>query len=450
MRSTVSDQESQSTLDAVHKLTPSQLANTADTRVVQTLSRIGQCFTLFCVRVGLFVMFVCILDLFAAIGLWITGALPPDTEATSADSRRLADGYHNAPWTSAYYQELGTMRMQWHPYSYWLGLPHSGRSFNIGPDGLRITWRGRNPTSRCTKPTRIFMFGGSTTFGDGARDDYTVPSWLQKILDDTPYCTEVTNFGQEGYVSSQELLLLLEQLRVKNTPDLVVFYDGINDSETAWLEGRAGVTWDETVRKNEFNITNRYYRENRDRLYQTAFYIFAMDSSLGRTAKLILKALSPKGFRLMKGKLIGSGLASEDGSTADIKLAADVIRNYLANRAIVEALARKFGYQELFYWQPTLFDKPHLTPYERAMLRANADTFRPIIETVYTQMERIATQNGIMDISGIFHDATQPYYVDTFHLNEDGNRVIAQRMSRDVLRFLAERSIWHKASPSAG
>ena len=75
-----------------------------------------------------------------------------------------------------------------------------------------------------------------------------------------------------------------------------------------------------------------------------------MDSSLGRTAKLILKALSPKGFRLMKGKLIGSGLASEDGSTADIKLAADVIRNYLANRAIVEALARKFGYQELFDW----------------------------------------------------------------------------------------------------
>ena len=89
------------------------------------------------------------------------------------------------------------------------------------------------------------MFGGSTTFGDGARDDYTVSSWLQKILDDTPYCTEVTNFGQEGYVSSQELLLLLEQLRIKNTPDLVVFYDGINDSETAWLEGRAGVTWDE-------------------------------------------------------------------------------------------------------------------------------------------------------------------------------------------------------------
>jgi hypothetical protein len=53
-------------------------------------------------------------------------------------------------------------------------------------------------------------------WGEGARDDETKPSWIQKLPDAENMCAEVTNMGQDGYVSTQEALLLGEQLRMGN------------------------------------------------------------------------------------------------------------------------------------------------------------------------------------------------------------------------------------------
>ena len=97
------------------------------------------------------------------------------------------------------------------------------------------------------------MFGDSTIFGEGARDDYTIPSQLRRMLEAASYCAKVTNFGQDAYVSSRELLMPQVQLRRGKLPDLATFYDGINDSESARMQGEAGLAFYEESRRKEFN-----------------------------------------------------------------------------------------------------------------------------------------------------------------------------------------------------
>src|SRR6202035_4072960 len=104
--------------------------------------------------------------------------------------------------------------------------PYRSRYFNIGNQGLRVTVGAKPLAGVQDHPIRIFMFGGSTMWGEGARDPYTIPSWLQGMLNASPRPVQVTNYGQDAYVNTQEMLALFEQLRKGNVPDIAIFYDG--------------------------------------------------------------------------------------------------------------------------------------------------------------------------------------------------------------------------------
>ena len=158
------------------------------------------------------------------------------------DWRAAADGYQNAPWAPAYFADLSGFSVRWQPFVYWLGAPYQSRYLNIDENGVRQTF-GAGPWQRSQHDAiRIFTFGGSTMWGEGSRDDYTIASWLQRFIYQTPYRVGITNLGQDAYVSTQEVLLLLEQLQKGNIPDIAVFYDGFNDSGSAMSSGTAGVT----------------------------------------------------------------------------------------------------------------------------------------------------------------------------------------------------------------
>lgn len=119
---------------------------------------------------------------------------------------------------------------QIHP---WTGLTlrhFRGRFLNIDTNGFRYT----TPPAEADadKPSlRIWMFGGSTLFGWGLADDYTLSSQLQSILQETirDRQIQVSNFGIPWYYSSHELALLSDQLRVFDPPDMIIFLDGLNE-----------------------------------------------------------------------------------------------------------------------------------------------------------------------------------------------------------------------------
>ncbi len=93
------------------------------------------------------------------------------------------------------------------------------------------------PTRACpnigaTQRLVVWMFGGSTMRGSTDDNDKTIPSYLSAALNraDGP-CYDITNFGENSFNSLLESKYLEKQL-IENPqhPDLIVFYDGVNDS----------------------------------------------------------------------------------------------------------------------------------------------------------------------------------------------------------------------------
>ena len=91
----------------------------------------------------------------------------------------------------------------------------------------------RSPEFLKEKPEntyRIFVLGGSSTFGVGVLDNQTYPFFLQKLYDETNlgFNVEVFNTGWVSWSSTQETKLIKKSL-VNYEPDLFIVYDGIND-----------------------------------------------------------------------------------------------------------------------------------------------------------------------------------------------------------------------------
>ena len=91
----------------------------------------------------------------------------------------------------------------------------------------------RGPEISEDKPSntfRVFVVGGSTTYGTGVNDANTITSLLQKKLDEKNYTQtiEVINAGFSGARSVEEIKLIKEKL-LDFAPDLIIAYDGYND-----------------------------------------------------------------------------------------------------------------------------------------------------------------------------------------------------------------------------
>ena len=113
--------------------------------------------------------------------------------------------------------------------SYWQIYPDQHyEHVNINSFGFR------GPEISMEKPAdtfRIFVVGGSTTFGSAATsDDNTVPGYLQKKFDmaDLGLNVEVINAGTVGAYSKTEAPFVKDVLFDFN-PDLIIVFDGWND-----------------------------------------------------------------------------------------------------------------------------------------------------------------------------------------------------------------------------
>ena len=147
-------------------------------------------------------------------------------------SRQRAVLYGDEPMDrippGGYWDEFkASNRSDYHPYYIWRRKPFAGEFINVGPDGIRATQNPDHPAGAEVKS--VWCFGGSTTWGTGARDRYTVPAILSRLLNAGGEHYDVVNCGESGYVMLQEVTYLMTRLARGERPDLVVFYDGLND-----------------------------------------------------------------------------------------------------------------------------------------------------------------------------------------------------------------------------
>ena len=361
-----------------------------------------------------------------------------DSSAAKAvvDHRAEADTYSHAGWPSLYYKELAdSSTAQWASYVYWKKAPFRGQYINVDRQGNRVTWSADVAAPMSNDDVNILMLGGSTVWGIGSRDEFTIPSLLAKKLAERGVRARVTNLGQIGYVSTQDVTALLLEVQKGNDPDIVIFYNGFNDIFSAYQQGKAGLPQNEFHRVQDFN-------SRMPKATTLHWEIVAKDLSTVRAAKALLhrvgamksaQASAPNQGEMVDGPAVGQAEA----------LARDVVEVYRVNVENAKALAAHFGFKVLFYWQPTLFEKLHLTAYEQTEKRAQRK-FQSFFEETYRTMR---TRNLAPSKVGLFHDLSRiffetpaPLFVDWCHIGETGNALIADRMMTDVWPMVQRRA----------
>ena len=183
-----------------------------------------------------------------------------------------------------------------------------------------------HPVEKDAKPPiKILMLGGSSLWGFGARDDLTIPSLIARGLHERGVRAEIRNLAEIGYVSTQEMVALVRELQAGYRPDLVLFYDGVNDTTSALLEGKPTLTTNEINRVREFNLL-----QSPGRLTAALAWNLVKDSGSFRLAQ----SLSRRFGR-------GPAVAYPSRSEQELGLLADgVVEGYLANVRLVEALGK--------------------------------------------------------------------------------------------------------------
>jgi len=116
------------------------------------------------------------------------------------------------------------------------------------------------------------------------------------------------------------------------------------------------------------------------------------------------------------------------------ELGREVIAIYLANVRLARLLAREYGFQALFFWQPVITTKRCKTPDEQRWLNDYTDEperRRLLYEAILAQRRHcpeLVNAPDCFDLSAVFDDCADPVYIDLYHLSEAGNSAVAEAM----------------------
>ncbi|HEV2350293.1 MAG TPA: SGNH/GDSL hydrolase family protein [Terriglobia bacterium] len=300
------------------------------------------------------------------------------------------------------------------PFRIW-GMEEShGKYINVDKTEMgarRRTFNPLQPGCESRQAQKVWVFGASTTWGYGTPDFETIPSNLSKNLNSASgNCVEVSNLGVDGYNTNQEVVYLIQQLKAGGLPDAVVFFDGYADAYVGTLgPGLPSTHWDydEIKAKQQSTVINWP-----DLVKRSSFLSF-MDRLRMR-------------LRRSQGTLSDQERAARVKSTMD---------NYELNLALVRVLAREYGFDAFFFWQPyVLYGKKPLVLFEQNMLDDRA------IHDVYKEADRRAAETGkFIFLGGVFDRVKEPVYIDSVHLGPLGNEIIAGAIAAQIQPALLNR-----------
>lgn len=347
----------------------------------------------------------------------------PSETPVERDLRYVNDGRENLPyyqtqdWSKDYWREYhaawDNRQLPFEPYLIWRNQPFEGRALNINDEGLRVT-----PGAECTPDSyKVFTFGGSTMWGTGVPDWGTIPAFLQSELAasmDQSVC--VVNYAEQAWVSTQSVIQLMLALRAGQAPDLVIFYDGNNDTFAAYQSGQAGVP------QNLESLAARF--ENRPEVPPLIALI-----SKTSTYKFVQRIIFGEDYKT---------IPPYQKQDLDMAILADEIsQTYLGNYEIVQALASEYGFEAFFFWQTTLLvDEKPLTEEEQSVKAVAISVYPGYVDLFKATRDRInvahSSHPALYDLSDVFKDQTDMVFVDPFHVTIEGNQLIAAEMLKVI------------------
>jgi hypothetical protein len=339
--------------------------------------------------------------------------------------------YGHLDWPRELFTEEKHTKTGFVPWIMWRQKELHSKNLNIDKEGLRKTW---NPAvTEGQKVKRVFFFGGSTTLGVGARDDFTVPSLLSKRLNQGAERFVVTNFGVRAFTLRQEVMNLITLLVHGDVPDYAVFYDGINEVLVGWATGKAGLfnqanalgsSIMDAIGKESTEMVKvdplefKPFETEEEPVWVTLghglqeTYLYSAVSELGAWVKRLFA--KPRGFSPKK-------LAELN------QLADNVTNDYLENVKFVQRLSQCYGFKCLFIWQPCPFTNKALTAEEKKEPSWKWKNWVELADLVYGRMAKVKTDHW-HNISTIFDHKNKTIFISWAHLTEEGNDQVAARI----------------------
>lgn len=334
---------------------------------------------------------------------------------TTPMARYAALPYYQAhDWSTEYLREqtlYAGREKRYRPYILWRGGQFEGTTTTVDQHGIR-----RTPGADCrSEAYKVFAFGGSTMWGWGAPDWGTIPAYLQAgfaALTERPIC--VMNFGQDAFVSTQSLIELLMQLQAGNRPDLVLFYDGVNEVYAAYQSGQP------RLHADFYDISTKF--EGDRHLFVEWLKTSRLFSLLTSVVSRLDSQPSTPSLNAMTYRTMGVDAAT---------LANSVIQTYLGNYELVEALAQVYEFEFFFFWQPSIAVGDKSLTSEEQQIQSELDpALVDLYQAIYRRIEQTAPAfRNLYDLADILDSRPEQIWIDTWgHVTPIGNRLIAEGM----------------------
>ena len=285
-------------------------------------------------------------------------------------------------------------------------------------DGLRLT------VDSPIKPSKtIHVFGGSTVFGTGSKDSETIPSYMQKVLNDNGFNIAVKNYGFMTLVASQQLAAL--KAANLQPGDIVLFYDGGNDAFNSFVYGSPQGTIIGYNRNNKLAfalVKARHYLQSNSALYR------------------VLGAL--------KADISGKNSPS-DAQCSDIPNDSSqdsYVNHYFSVLADSKSYAKSKGVEFLHSFQPILGSSNGLSTDESSRVlellsvdgiaRCTQDNLLGYYSLLSEKYDKYLGNVNGLNLSSVFAGSASPFaerYIDWIHMTPAANKKIAEKLIHHIL-----------------
>lgn len=269
-------------------------------------------------------------------------------------------------------------------------------------DGRRRTWRAPVPPE--CRPQTLWMFGGSTLFGEGQRDDHTIPSRIARRAWSDGLALRVENRGVPGDAHWMEVRRFeLALASGEDPPDVAVFYDGTND-----LRGQIDLDAEGLGGQRLFanDLDARALRDVQRRNSRATAWL-----------------------RVVRGgPEVPTTAATYIGEDAAARFAA---RGYAAAGRTGASLAEAAGVERAWFYQPSRASRRPAVPGDGPtgdLERAAEATFRSLLP------------RDAVDISDAVDGVDKPLYWDSVHMNEAGAAIVGDAIYERLRPGLERRA----------
>jgi lysophospholipase L1-like esterase len=329
------------------------------------------------------------------------------------DNTRVAHGsiYEGKGWSQQFHAdrkrhlEVTSHHKLYTPFSLWREHPFQSKTINVLDTGYRKTVQQPPIPDLKNDTTLVHFYGGSTLFSAQLPDNLTIPSlFAREASSQSNQTVAVSNYGIDGLLSTQEIHLLIEQLTKGMRPDVVIFYDGIND------------------------VFNRLIADTPHTFYPR--FLGVLDRGLN--AKETLLALSRK---LAIIQILG--LDQPEFILADTEIkkrTQQLLEKYMQQVELVKILAAKYSFTPVFVLQPNIFvGNKILTSEEQVILNAQPKEVLRAFQYAYPRLASAFTNEPtFLDCSNCFDSLKEPVYFDPYHVSDSANAVIAKELLKRI------------------